>query len=207
MTSSHKLTLISHIALVALLSACDKDSTGSPAQGAAAVQTFGDPVARVEPELRATASLSPAAGYAVRGEVQFLAADNQDGVHIRARIEGLQEGFHGFHVHENGDCSAPDASSAGGHFNPSNNPHGARTDDTRHVGDLGNVEAGADGIVSLDIQDRQLALTGEASILGKAVVVHADPDDLKSQPSGNAGSRVACGVIEPARPGAVGERG
>jgi Cu-Zn family superoxide dismutase len=112
----------------------------------------------------------------------------------------LNPGTHGFHVHEFGDCSAPDFASAGGHFNPTSEPHAGPKDAHRHEGDLGNVEAGADGSVAVDYTDSGLRFEGDKSILGRAVVVHANADDLKTQPSGNAGGRVACGVIGVAKP-------
>lgn len=117
------------------------------------------------------------------------------GVHFRGTINGLTAGKHGFHIHEKGDCSAPDASSAGGHFNPDQKPHGEPAAADKHAGDLGNIEAEADGTVKVDMHVNGLTLGTESnSITGKAVIVHANPDDF-SQPTGNAGGRVACGVI------------
>lgn len=143
----------------------------------------------------AYAELQPTEGNDVHGTVTFTAAPG--GVRVSASLMGLTEGQHGFHVHETGDCSAPDASSAGGHFAPGGTPHGAPTDpsDQRHSGDLGNIEADASGNASYERVDEVMTLSGPNSIIGKAVVVHADPDDLESQPSGNAGARLACGVI------------
>jgi Cu-Zn family superoxide dismutase len=119
----------------------------------------------------------------------------ENGIQVVAHVEGLTPGDHGFHIHEYGDCSAPDATSAGGHFAPLGKPHGAPTSTDRHVGDLGNITAGEDGAAHLEWLDTHLAFSGPQSILGRAVIVHADPDDLTSQPTGNAGGRVACGVI------------
>ncbi len=144
--------------------------------------------------LQATADLEPTEGNHVKGTVTF--SQEKDVVVVRAEITGLTPGKHGFHVHEKGDCSAPDGSSAGGHFNPTNKQHGARTSADRHVGDLGNVEADADGKATLVWRDPVMRLDGPDSIIGKAVIVHAGEDDLKTQPSGNAGARVACGVIQ-----------
>lgn len=147
-------------------------------------------------ENTAVAVLSPTEGNNVRGEVTFTRVD--DGIKIVADIQGLPPGEHGFHVHENGDCSAPDASSAGGHFAPLGHPHGAPTDpdSARHVGDMGNIEAGNDSTVHFEWTSNLMSFEGETSIIGKAVIVHEKADDFKSQPSGNAGSRLACGVIE-----------
>jgi Cu-Zn family superoxide dismutase len=146
--------------------------------------------------VRAGAELKPTEGSRVSGTVTFVAADGK--LRVVADLQGLEPGKHGFHIHEKGDCSAPDASSAGGHFNPVGTPHGAQTDpaEKRHVGDLGNVEADADGKAHLELTDQIIALEGENSIVGKAVVVHAKADDLTSQPTGDAGGRLACGVIE-----------
>ncbi len=114
---------------------------------------------------------------------------------ITAKLSGLTEGAHGFHVHEFGDCSAPDGSSAGGHFNPAGAPHAGPADLHRHAGDMGNVTAGKDGMATIEYVDAQASFDGPSSILGRGVIVHANPDDLKTQPTGNAGGRIACGVV------------
>lgn len=147
---------------------------------------------------RAVAVLHPAAGGKVEGTVWFEPAGS--GVKVKARVTGLAAGTHGFHVHEFGDCSAADFASAGGHFNPMSQPHGAPQAKARHVGDLGNIEAGADGVATLDWTDSQLAFDGHHGVVGRAVVVHAKADDLKTQPTGDAGGRLACGVIGVAKP-------
>lgn len=141
------------------------------------------------------ATLHPTDGYPnVSGQVVFQL--QPDGVSLIAHVEGLNDnGSHGFHIHEYGDCSSPDATSAGGHLNPRDMPHGAPDDEHRHVGDLGNIEADSQGIARLEIKDYKLHMSGAANILGRSVVVHAQPDDLRSQPAGNAGARIACGVI------------
>ena len=103
---------------------------------------------------------------------------------------------HGLHIHELGDCRAPDASSAGGHFNPQGSEHGGPEDAIRHAGDLGNVRSDANGLAQSEITVTGISLgTGGDSIVGRSVIVHAKPDDLTSQPSGNAGPRIACGLI------------
>lgn len=142
----------------------------------------------------AIAVLSPTQGNNVRGSVTFTKV--RGGVRVVADVVGLTPGAHGFHIHEKGDCSAPDASSAGGHFNPTGMNHGAPDMDMRHAGDLGNLVADISGRARLTHVDRHMTMEGPNSILGRGVIVHADPDDLKSQPSGNAGPRVACGVIK-----------
>ena len=137
--------------------------------------------------------LHPTEGNDVTGTVTFTKSGN--GVKVVADVKGLTPGKHGFHVHEYGDCSAPDATSAGGHFNPEGVEHGGPDADVRHVGDMGNLEAGDDGTAHLEYTDDMIQLTGEHGIIGRAIIVHADEDDLTSQPTGAAGARVACGVI------------
>ena len=141
----------------------------------------------------ATATIGPTQGNNVRGTVRFVQDGN--GVRVIADITGLTPGEHGFHIHENADCSAPDASSAGDHFNPTKHAHAGRDAGERHMGDLGNITADANGRARLDYLDSKLKLSGEHSIVGRSVVVHAKPDDLRSQPSGDSGARVGCGAI------------
>ncbi len=144
--------------------------------------------------LKAVAVVYPTAGNKVGGTVVFT--ETADGVKVRAEITGLTPGTHGFHIHEFGDCSAADASSAGAHFNPMHKPHAGPDAPERHVGDMGNVQADASGNATLEYVDHQISLTNdEHSAVGRSVVVHAKADDLKSQPAGDSGARVACGVI------------
>ena len=110
-------------------------------------------------------------------------------------LAGLKPGKHGLHIHEKGDCSAPDAASAGAHFNPAHSHHGGPDTAERHAGDFGNVEADASGKVHVELKDKNMKLSGPDSIMGKSVVVHEKEDDLKTDPSGNSGARVACGMI------------
>jgi Cu-Zn family superoxide dismutase len=145
------------------------------------------------PAATAAAVLKPASGSQVSGTVSF--SEVKDGVRVVADVSGLAPGKHGFHVHEKGDCSDPEAKSAGGHFNPSNTEHGAPDAAKHHAGDLGNLTADAGGHATLDTVFKDLVLTGPDSIVGKGLIVHGGEDDLKSQPVGNAGSRVACGMI------------
>lgn len=150
-----------------------------------------------EPEIpeysKAIAVLYPTEGNTARGWVSFTVTDN--GVLIEAEVTGLTPGEHGFHIHEFGDCSALDATSAGGHFNPFGEKHGAPDSLHRHVGDLGNLIADENGIAKYQRLDTLITLSGPNSIIGRAVIVHENPDDFVSQPTGNAGGRVACGVI------------
>lgn len=134
------------------------------------------------------------------GVIHFTQADVGAPVVVEGELKGLVEGSHGFHIHEFGD-NTNGCTSAGGHFNPHGKTHGAPVDAVRHAGDLGNVEAGADGIAAVKISDAEISLAGPLSIIGRTVVVHADIDDLGkgghelSLTTGNAGARVACGVI------------
>jgi Cu-Zn family superoxide dismutase len=141
----------------------------------------------------AIAVLSPASGSDVHGTVTFTKLGDE--VKVVADVTGLTPGKHGFHIHEFGDCSDPKATSAGGHFNPGHHDHGAPDATDRHAGDLGNIEADANGKAHLELTDKILKLSGEHSIIGHAVIVHEKADDLKTQPTGDAGGRLACGVI------------
>lgn len=143
----------------------------------------------------AEATLAPKSGSKVAGTVVFSRVKN--GVQVLASITGGTPGKHGIHIHEKGDCSAADASSAGGHFNPTGAPHAGVTAQARHVGDLGNITVKADGVGLLNLDIPAVSgFTSWDSIIGKAVVVHAKVDDEKSQPAGAAGDRIACGVIQ-----------
>ena len=135
----------------------------------------------------------PTKGNTASGVVEFWQQD--DGVRITATIEGLTPGKHGFHVHEFGNCACDDAICAGGHYNPTGAQHGGPDDTNRHVGDFGNLVANEQGIAKYDHVDTYVKLNGPYSVIGRAVIIHADPDDLVSQPTGNAGARVGCGVI------------
>jgi Cu-Zn family superoxide dismutase len=142
----------------------------------------------------AVASLVPTQGNDVKGTVTFTQTDN--GVRVVAEITGLKPGEHGFHIHEKGDCSAPDASSAGGHFNPTGMPHGGPDSDQHHLGDMGNITADDSGKATLDRVFSFLEMSGQNSIVGHAVIVHEGKDDFTTQPTGNAGARLSCGVIK-----------
>ncbi len=176
-------------AAVLLLAACAE----RPAEEPGAPES---PRLEAAPPAQAVATLAPTEGNQARGTVTFTAVEG--GVRVEAAVSGLSAGRHGFHLHETGDCSGPDGSSAGGHFNPAGSPHGAPDAPAvqRHAGDLGNLDAAADGTAAYDRVDPVLTLDGPGSIVGKAVIVHAGADDLATQPTGAAGARLACGVIE-----------
>lgn len=143
----------------------------------------------------AWAMMEPRSDSKVSGKVTFR--ETTDGaVKVQVRINGAPTGVHGFHVHEKGDCSAPDASSAGAHFNPAGAPHSGPDRMPHHAGDFGNVTAGGNGEITTEFTTRSITLdNGPNSVVGKAVVLHADADDLTSQPAGNAGKRIGCGVV------------
>ena len=128
------------------------------------------------------------------GKATFTEVDG--GVKVRVQVAGAPPGKIATHVHEKGDCSAPDGASAGGHFNPANLPHALPTTAERHLGDLGNIDIGADGTGSTEIVIKGASLKegDPSSFLGRAIIVHAKQDD-GGQPVGNAGGRIGCGVI------------
>ena len=144
----------------------------------------------------AVANLAPASGSLVSGHLAIRPMG--DGVHITGEVGGLKPGdVRGFHIHEKGDCSAADASSAGGHFNPGAQPHGRASHGAHHAGDSDNIVADAGGVARIDAHVSGVTLGGGAAndIAGRAVIVHAAADDYATQPTGNAGARVACGAI------------
>lgn len=150
--------------------------------------------AEAAPVTKAIAVLQATAGNDVTGTVTFTQVET--GVRVQATVNGLEPNKeHGFHVHEFGDVSAPDGTAAGGHFNPEAMDHGGPDAKMRHVGDLGNIKADANGIGVYDRIDTKLALHGPNSILGRGLIVHEGTDDLESQPTGNAGARIAQAVI------------
>lgn len=168
---------LSATALIASLAACSSMpwSSGANAPGA-------------------TAPLQAKGGSQVGGTILF--STQGSGLRVVARVTGLKPGQeHGFHIHEKGDCSAPDAMSAGGHFNPTAQPHGPQGA-PHHGGDMPSLKADAMGNAEATFTVDGVSLTGPTDgVIGKSVVVHAMPDDYKTQPTGNSGGRIACGVI------------
>lgn len=154
--------------------------------------TFAKAVAH-ETVTKAIAVVHPTKGNTVNGIVTFTVVN--DGVRIVADLDGLKPGDHGFHVHRFGDCSAPDASSTDDHFNPTRTKHGCPNSPEHHVGDMGNITADQQGHAHYDQVNKDIKLEGRNSVIGRAVVVHADKDDCVSQPTGNAGAKIGCGVI------------
>ena len=144
----------------------------------------------------AKAAATMPANTNVHGTVTFTQWG--DTVEVYARIEGLAPNSeHGFHIHQNGDISAPDLMSTGGHWDPAgHHHHGAPLAMDVHAGDLGNLRADADGVATLHMMTKAFSLTKEPSAIGHAVIIHAKVDDFMTQPTGNAGGRVAGGVIQ-----------
>lgn len=142
----------------------------------------------------ASATLEAKSGSKAAGTVTFV--KEKDGIRVNANVTGVAAGKHGFHIHEKGDCSAPDATSAGGHFNPAGTDHGSPKSKKRHAGDLGNIDIKKDGTGSLKLKvTNPKDFDAWSEIAGKAVILHEKADDLKTQPTGDAGGRIACGVI------------
>jgi Cu-Zn family superoxide dismutase len=187
-----------------LLVACASSQQSADAPEAAAAEG-APPEAEATPP--AEAPSAPEAGKTV--QVAFLAksgstlagsgtlTETSAGVQVALALENVPPGEHGAHVHEKGDCSAPDGSSAGGHFNPAAQPHALPDSTARHLGDLGNINIGADGKGSLDIvaAGANLKAGDASSFLGKAIIIHEKKDD-GGQPVGNAGGRIGCAPIE-----------
>ena len=147
--------------------------------------------------LRATAQLQPTKGNKTFGEATFEEVDGK--VRVVIFVQGLKPGQeHGLHIHEVGDCSSGDGMSTKGHFNPFNKPHADHASAERHAGDLPSLKANKQGRGNVKVDlDVVTVAPGPASIIGRGLIVHADPDDYKTQPTGNAGARIACGVIQP----------
>jgi Cu-Zn family superoxide dismutase len=216
-------TLVTALAMSFLaLSACEPKGSTTTAGGASSPPPGARPAVKVseepmKPEEIAAASAAPAAtaapaggggAWAVlqagpdtpgfSGTVTFSRAGG--GVRVVADLAGVAPaGNHGFHIHENGQCEHDPAgkhfTTAGGHFNPTGAPHACPDGASHHAGDLGNVVIQADGTGHLDLTTPMLSLSGPTSVIGKAVLLHAGADDCTSQPAGNAGARLACGVV------------
>ena len=170
-----------------LLAAC----AAAPQRSAATAA----PVAKRQAS-EAAVNLASASGSLVSGRLVLVPMG--DGLHLRGEVGGLVPGSrHGFHIHEKGDCSAADFTSAGGHFNPTAQPHGRAAQGMHHMGDSDNLVADAKGVARVDAHFEGVTLGGGAAndIAGRGVIVHGAADDYATQPTGNAGARLACGVI------------
>jgi len=144
----------------------------------------------------ATAKLEPTRGNTTAGDVRFVQQGEQ--VRVSGEVRGLKPGSeHGFHIHEKGDCSSGDGNSAGGHFNPLAKAHGQHGHGDHHTGDLPSLVADANGVARFAFESRSISVgSGSTNIVGRGLIVHAQPDDYQTQPTGNAGARLACAVIQ-----------
>ena len=144
---------------------------------------------------KAVAKLEPTRGNSTAGTVTF--AQQGDLVQVTVQVTGLKPGQeHGFHLHEKGDCSSGDGMSTGGHFNPSGKPHGPQSSE-HHAGDMPALKADANGNANMTFQLSGVSIgSGTADLVGRGLIVHAMPDDYTTQPTGNSGARIACGVIK-----------
>jgi Cu-Zn family superoxide dismutase len=143
---------------------------------------------------KASAAIEGRSGSKLTGTAEFTVHGGQ--MMITVSVKGAAPGVHAVHIHEKGDCSAPDATSAGGHFNPTGHQHGAPDAKEHHAGDLGNMTVAADGSGSIMVHTGDLALDGANSVIGHAIIIHEKSDDFVTQPTGNAGGRIGCGVIK-----------
>lgn len=166
-----------------------------PTQSAVNDPAVANPVAA--PVAAARIVLMPTSGNQAHGDLSLVPEPGS--LRLTGTLTGLgAESVHGFHVHEIGDCSAPDATSAGPHFNPAGHAHGEPGSGEHHLGDLPNVTANAQGIaaVNLRLPGLELGSNSPHDVLGRALVLHAQRDDYRSQPAGDSGARIACGVIQ-----------
>lgn len=179
---------------MAMCAACaHKDTTPETAAAPVAAEAAATPVERSV--TMAQSVMKPGKNQKIRGIIHYTQMG--DKVKIEGVLEKLKPGPHGLHIHDKGDCSAADFTSAGGHFNPTQATHGAMDSAEHHAGDLGNIVADRKGRAKISLEASALSMSGATNgIVGKSLVVHAAQDDYKTQPSGNSGDRVACGVIE-----------
>ena len=191
-TKKLRISLLATIGVFLLVSACNSgDTSTKPAANEESTNMIAhDSSIEIS---KAVCVLTPTEGNNVKGKVTFTQTDA--GILIVADVEGLSEGKHGFHIHEFGDISKSDGTSAGGHFNPDHKDHAGPEDEVRHAGDFGNIVADANGNAHYERVDSLISFEGVNNIIGRAIIVHADEDDLVSQPTGDAGGRVAQGVI------------
>ncbi len=145
----------------------------------------------------ATANLEPRSGSQVSGTVTFTQV-GPDIVQVSGKVTGHSKGPKGFHIHDKGDCSDPKAMSTGGHFNPGKHKHGGPYEPVKHAGDLGNLNFNDQGVATFQFVVGDISVSADKpdGIIGRAVIVHMDKDDEDTDPTGNAGGRVACGVIK-----------
>lgn len=189
------LSMMSATLVFALAGCASTAPTARQAATASAMPMTGPSTAQ-----QAEVNLASASGSLVSGKLNLVPMG--DGVHVTGELGGFSPGSsHGFHIHEKGDCTAADASSAGGHFNPAGQPHGRAMQGAHHAGDSDNIVANAKGVAKINVHITGVSLGGGAGndIARRAFVAHAASDDYSSQPAGNAGARVACGVVKVVR--------
>ena len=178
------------IAALALL------ATGCASAQQAAEETVSEVSSELGDQPTATAEMRDPQGRLL-GTITL--EEEEDGVDLEGRLTGLQPGVHAFHIHQTGRCTPPDFSSAGGHYNPTGRQHGFENPQGPHAGDMPNITVGQDGTVEIDSENERVTLAGGPATLfdadGSAVMIHAGPDDYHSDPAGDAGARVACGVV------------
>lgn len=190
--------LAAALALVLCAGGCPRDAKPTPDQaGPGGADGKSGPG---QPAPAASARIEARSGSSVSGAVTFTPVEGHTRLAVRVEVKGASPGLHGVHIHEKGDCSDPEAKSAGGHFNPAGVPHGGPDAPAHHPGDFGNITIGEDGTGALELTTSALtvATQGEqaaSSVIGRAIIVHEKPDDLVTQPTGNAGGRIGCGVI------------
>ncbi len=191
-TKKFRLSLLATVGLFLIVSACNSgDTSNKPVTNEDNTNMIAHD--NSNDISKAVCVLTPTEGNNVKGTVTFTQTDA--GILIVADVEGLSEGNHGFHIHEFGDISKSDGTSAGGHFNPDHKDHAGPEDEVRHAGDFGNIVADANGNAHYERVDSLISFKGTNNIIGRAIIVHANEDDLVSQPTGDAGGRVAQGVI------------
>ncbi len=190
-------TLISLTVTAALLTACGKsDDDATPAAETASTPATTASANAPPPPNTASAQLAPTQGHTAAGTLTLT--DEGDALRINGTVNGVPPNSEfGFHIHETGDCSAPDASSAGGHFNPANAQHGSPQGASHHAGDMLNAKSDVEGVAHIDVVTTAVGITtGQPTdVHGKSIVMHEKPDDYTTPPSGNSGARIACGVI------------
>ncbi len=184
-----RTNLILCLLALALLPACETERSQGEIYEEDVLPPLDSPGVGDDTRLTAVAQIRPLGGSGISGTVIFVTSG--DGIEMSGNIRGLNPGNHGFHVHEGTTCAQ-----AGGHFNPTVMVHGAPSDSMRHVGDLGNLEAEADNMAQVSGTFEAISLDGPNSIVGHALIIHQGEDNLTSQPSGDSGPEVGCGIIE-----------
>ena len=187
------LALLVPLTVIAFIVGCESNTNAQDSDKKEAQGGHKMAMAKIEPS---KASATQPANGQPKGEIMFHQMG--DKVHITGEITGLKPNAeHAIHIHEKGDLSAPDLMSTGGHYNPDKHIHGGPTTSPVHAGDLGNLQADADGKAKMDLTVDDITLGGDKNdVIGKAVIIHAKEDDFKTQPTGNAGGRIGGGVIE-----------